>query len=218
MELEPHNQDIIKLLTKLKDVHTEYPDYMLAVRRQSYLKQMVEIEVGPSGGKGIGNATNAPKHPGTTPGVGTLLEIALIVAIIAEAGVMAYFYRAKLVDFIQSSVAEPGVEESTPLPAMSSSPATPSTLPSAAMITSTEEITVTPVRTSIPVMAGENNGSATPGIQSTSPAKGNNGNHYGQTPKPQRTKENNGKNDKPPKDEDKPPKDKPTKDKPPKKK
>ncbi|HEX2994377.1 MAG TPA: hypothetical protein VHP14_06125 [Anaerolineales bacterium] len=162
-----------------------------------------------------------------TPSASTLVEIALIVAIVAEAGVMAYVYRAKLVDFIQSVAAEPNAEEGTPPPVMSTapevlnvspSPATPSTLPSAAVTTSTKGITATPVRTSIPMMAGENNGSATPGIQSTSPAKGNNGNHYGQTPKPQRTKENNGKNDKPPQDGDKPPKDKPTEDKPPKKK
>src|SRR5512139_1957259 len=122
MELEPHNQDIIKLLTKLKDVHVEYPDHILAMRRQSYLKQMVEIEAGLSGGKGIGNATNAPKHPGMTPSASTLLEIALIVAVVAEAGVMAYFYRAKLTDFIQSIAADPNSEENTPPPVVSPSP------------------------------------------------------------------------------------------------
>ncbi|HMB24050.1 MAG TPA: hypothetical protein VKP08_14505 [Anaerolineales bacterium] len=188
---------------------------------------MVEIETGPSGGKGIGNATSAPKHPGMHPTAGTLLEVALIVAIVVEAGMMAYFYRAKLTDFFQPFAAGSKTEEVTPPPGVSASPeaarVSPSpaitpTLPSAAVVTGTEEMTVTPVQTSIPVMAGENNGSATPGIQSTPPSKGNNGNHYGQTPKPQRTKENSGKNDKPPKDDDKPPKDKPTKDKPPKKK
>lgn len=214
MELEPHNQDIIKLLTKLKDVHVEYPDNILVGRRQIYLKRMAEIELGMNGGSKA--ATANPKHPGTSPTVGTLLEAALIVAIVAESGVMAYFYRDKLADFVQTIATEPGVEEATPasvvpisseVMGISPSPAVPSTLPSAAVATA--EVPATSTSTPGPAMAGENSGSATPGVNST--PKGNNGNHYGQTPKPQRTKENSGKDDKPPKNDDKPIKDKPPK-------
>ncbi|HSB02208.1 MAG TPA: hypothetical protein VLE49_16280 [Anaerolineales bacterium] len=206
MEFDPQDQDIIRLLTKLKDVQGEYPEKMLLARRQSYLKRIMELEVGMSGGKAIRNASQNTKP------VSTLLETALIVAIVAEASVMAYFYRDKLADFVQTITTGARTEQGTPrvIPtALEGQGITPSpAITSTAATASLAVITDTPINTPIPGIAGDNN-NTTPGVSSTPVPNGNNGNHYGQTPKPERTKENNGNNDKPPKD-------KPTKDKPPK--
>jgi hypothetical protein len=213
MEFEPHDQDIITLLTKLKDVQGGYPENLFAARRQSYLKRMMEIELGMSGGNAIRNTRGNPKHPSTSPPAGTLLEVALIVAIVTEASVMAYFYRDKLADFVQTLTAGARAAEATPAPILPTSSAVQGitsspALTSTAVAASPTGITGTPTSTPMPALVDDNSSSTTPGVGSTPDPNGNNGHHYGQTPKPQRTKEN-GNNDKPPKD-DKPPKGKPT--------
>jgi hypothetical protein len=214
MEFEPHDQDIIRLLTKLKDIHGEYPENLLVTRRQSYLKRMIETELGMSGGNEIKKARGNTKHPSASPPASALLETALVVAIVTEASVMAYFYRGKLADFVQTVTAGARAEEATSAPVIPTSSAvqgiTPSpAITSTAVAASPTGIAGTPTSTPMPNLVGDHGSSTTPGVSSTPDPKGNNGNHYGQTPKPERTKEN-GNNDKPPKD-DKPPKEKPTK-------
>ncbi len=208
MEFNPHDQDIVRLLTELKDVQGEYPESMLAARRQSFLKQMKGIHVDLSGNHGT-----QPSSRSTA--ISTLLETVLIVAIVAEAGVMTYLYRDKLGNFFRDVTTQPKAEDATPAPIIptslkfleiSPSPA----IPPAALTASPTEIIETPTSAVNPAMMS-NNSSATPGIASTPAPKANNGHHYGQTPKPERTKENNGNNSKPTKD--KSPKDKPTKSK-----
>lgn len=209
MEFEPHDQDIVTLLTKLKNVQGEYPENLLAVRRQSYLKRIMEIELGMSGGNAIRNTRGNPKHPSTSPPAGTLLEVALIVAIVTEAAVMGYFYRDKLANFVQTVTAGGRAEEATPAPILPTSAAVSGITPSPALTStavaasSTGEIPGTSTNTSAPALLSDNSGSTTPEVGSTPDPNGNNGHHYGQTPKPQRTKENGNNN--------KPPKEKPTK-------
>ncbi len=206
MEFNPHDQDIVRLLTELKDVPGEYPENMFVARRQSFLKQMNDMNLSMGGNHGIQPSSRSPA-------ISTLLETALIVAIVAEAGVMTYLYRDKLGNFFRDITINPKVEDATPAPIIPTSlkllEISPSPVLSSTMLTaSPTEITETPTSTVNPAMMN-NNSSATPEIGTTPVPKGNNGHHYGQTPKPQRTKENNG--NKP--TEDKSPKDKPTKSK-----
>jgi hypothetical protein len=101
-----------------------------------------------------------------------------------------------------------GVQEVTPPPVhtelqiqgVTPSPPVTATLPSVTLSVSPTgtELTSTPVPG---VVVDDNN---TISANSTPAPNGNNGNHYGQTPKPQRTKEPKNNNDQPPKDNSKP--------------
>ncbi|HET9911735.1 MAG TPA: hypothetical protein VFQ13_07590 [Anaerolineales bacterium] len=219
MEFDLQDQDIINLLTKLKDAASEYPEHMLAARRQSFLKQMTAVGLGIGAVAGIKNALE--KTPRTHPFTVTLVEAILIAAILIEISAMAYIYRAKLADFFQTITASSTVEEVTPPPVLptalevqgiSPAPAVTSILASTTPGTEPASVVVTSTGTAVPGTILEANQ-----ISATPDPKGNNGNHYGQTPKPERTKENKPpKNDKPPKEkENKPPKEetKPPKDK-----
>lgn len=219
MEFDPQDQDIINLLTRLKDTDAKYPEPMLVARRRSFLKQMTEVGLGIGTAAGIKSGLKKAKIPRISPFTGTVLETVLITAIVIETSAMAYFYREKLADFFQTIAATSKVEEVTPLPVMptalevqdvSPSLAVVSPIASATPITGPVVVMVTPTGTPVPGNTLEVNQS-----NSTPDPKGNNGNHYGQTPKPERTKENNGNNNKPPKENDKPPKEetKPPKDK-----
>jgi hypothetical protein len=208
MEFDRQDQDIINLLRKFKDVVSEYPEHMLEARRQSFLKQMTAVGLGMDAAEGGENALE--KISGTHPFTSTLLEAALIAAILIEITAMAYIYREELTDFFQTIIASPKIEEGTPPPVLptalevqgvSPSPAMTSILASATPVTEPAIVVVTSTGTAIPGTILEANQ-----ISATPDPKGNNGNHYGQTPKPERTKEN-----KPPK-EDKPPKEKDDKD------
>lgn len=199
MEFDPQDQDIINLLTKLKDVASEYPEPMLVGRRQSFLKQMTEIGLGAGA---VPSITNAPGHTHTpgkiSPFTSTLLEAALITAIVIETSTMAYFYRGKLASFFETITTNSKIEQGTPLPVVptsleiqnvSPSPAATTTLAPATSITESAALMVTSTSTPVPGNTLEANQAS-----STPDPKGNNGNHYGQTPKPERTKTNNGNN------------------------
>jgi hypothetical protein len=227
---------------------------MLVARRRAFLKRMGEISLGIPADMGIENAVREVKPSPVSSATTTLVETALVVAIIAEASIAAYFYRDQLAAFFTGAVAEPRVQEVTPLPAVAtlyevqgivSSPALTAPVPSATVWSapSPTGIAVTPTGTPIPGVADNNaitatgeanllnsattgepnllNSTPVPNNSDSSGTNGNNGNHYGQTPKPERTKENGNnpppkeENDTPPKDNnDKPPKD--NNDKPPK--
>ena len=216
MEFDPRDQDIIRLLTKLKDANVEYPENMLVARRQSYLKRMAEIQSGLNGGQKIKNAVKNTKPTHVPTVTRTILETTLLVVILVEASAMAYFYREKLADFFQTIMIASSPEEVSPPPAVPTSLPVQGVTPSPAidsttMVAGPLGTTITPTSTPIPGIVGDNR-SNTPGVNSlnsTPDPNGNNGNHYGQTPKPQRTKENKGNNDTPPKNNGKPPKDEP---------
>jgi hypothetical protein len=222
MQFDPEDQEIIRLLTKIKEAEGAYPEHMLVARRRSYLKRMVEISLGIPPEPVIDKAAKEVKPSQISPATSTLVETALVVAIIAEASTVAYFYRDQLADFFRRTSVEPRVQEVTPPPVVPTaleiqeiapSPALSVTAPSAATWSppTPTGITVTPTGTPLPgVIPGvvDTINTVTPGeanLLNATPGP-NDGNHYGQTPKPERTKENG--NNPPPKDnEDKPPKD-----------
>jgi len=190
MELDPKDQDIVRLLAKLKNAGGEYPSGMLWSRRQRYLRQVAEV------GFGIGISGAIPKRitrhgkkiSSGPPTMGTLLEATLVAAIIAEAGTMAYLYRDKIASAIQSAIASPQARE-TSSPNYNVSP--PPQIQLTPTVYNTGTLTSNP--TDMPT------GTSTPLLLNTSVAgndqltpvpdpNGNNGNHYGQTPKPERTK------------------------------
>ena len=214
MGFDAQDKEIVRLLTKLKDADGKYPSDLLVARRQHYLKQMGQIGLGIGMGAVIKNAGKVGKAPALSSTTSTVLESALVVAIVAETGTVAYFYRDKLAEIFQKITKESRVQEvsSSPSPVnagqeiqgVTPSPPLISTLPSATLSVSptTIELSSTP----IPGVVEENNtvsASSTPAPNVNNGNNGNNGNHYGQTPKPQRTKEpkNNNNNDKPPKDD-----------------
>jgi hypothetical protein len=121
MEFDPEDQEIIRLLTKLGDAEGAYPKQMLEARRQSFLTQMGQIGLGIGADQGIQNAPKDVKPPSAPPAVSALLETALVVAILAEAGTVAYFYRDQLADFFRNAGIEPWVQEVTPAAAVTTS-------------------------------------------------------------------------------------------------
>lgn len=237
MEFDPEDQDIIQLLTKLREAEAKYPEELMAARRQSYLKRMGEIGLGIGAERGMEEAAKDVKTSTVSSATSTLVETVLVIAIIAEALTVGYFYRDKLADLVRTITAEARVQGVTPPPAVptslgiqaiTSSPALISTIPSAATLTISAEIPIITTGTPLPGVVdnnsidntGVNLLNATPAPNGINGSNTNNGNHYGQTPKPERTKENGNnpapKEDKPPKENnDKPPKennDKPPKD------
>jgi hypothetical protein len=129
-----------------------------------------------------------------------LLEAALVVAIVAEAGAAAYIYRDQISALVRSYASQPRVEEVTSVPATDFSPILPGPiLSNPTEVTTTPSAEVTPSGTPIPGAAASaassaginDNNQNSPGIQSNSTPdpNGNNGNQYGLTPKPDRTRD-----------------------------
>ena len=208
MGINAKDTDVFHLLKQLKDADGTYPQELLAPRRQGYLKQVAAI----SGGVGLATAlkTTVKAHgAGSLPAAGTLLEGLLVVAIVAEASTAAYFYRDKIRELYRSITNSPKVEQ------VSSPPVLPSPIAEfeftiTPVPTGTVTVTETPLVTPS-LLADEpsqNNGNGqdagTGGSSSTSQAvstavpaddstsNGDNGNHYGQTPIPERTKDPGG--------------------------
>jgi len=204
MGFDAQDKEIVRLLTKLKDTDGKYPPDLLAARRQGYLKQMGQMALGIGLGAGLKNAVRSGKAPVLSSATSTVLESALVVAIVAETGTVAYFYRDKLSDFFQTitneakEVTPPPVSTELGIQGVTPSPAVTATLPSVTLSLSSTgtEFTGTP----LPGLVEDGN---TISADSTPAPNGNNGNHYGQTPKPQRTKEPTNNIEKPPKDNSK---------------
>ena len=198
MGYDTQDQEVIKLLKQLKKADGEYPQDLLVARRQRYQVRMAQI------GLGIGTNIGIKDHRTSGPpsAAGTLLETILVVAILAEASAVGYFYRDKVTNFLQKITSPSAVEKVPTLSAptileiqgMTPSPFLTSTVISPSL---TQSVSSTPVPSFI-----ENNDTAATQANSTPDPNGNNGNHYGQTPKPERTKENN---DQPAKDNNNPP-------------
>jgi hypothetical protein len=184
MGFDPKDQEIIGLLTKLKNAnggYGEYPQDMFAIRRQGYLKQVAGLGLSAGLGTGIKNPIRTGKAAGAAPATSTLLEIVLVVALVVEASTVAYMYREKLVDVFQTF---------THTQEVVSPPVNPSPLPTLGISqVPTETQTDTPTGTAIPGVTNNNGGGNTQ-VNSTLVPNGNNGNHFGQTPKPDVTKDN----------------------------
>jgi hypothetical protein len=219
MERQSKDQDVVKLLRKLKDTEAKYPEQMFVARRHMYLRRMAEIGMGIGVDTAIKETPKAPPPSSASPVTSTLLEAALVLAIVVEASAVAYFYREKLADFFQTITSEPRVQEVTSLPVASTAPAfegltpspvaaslTPSvTLASPTLSSSPTGVSVTLTRTPIPGIAEEeSSGSGGASQANSTPVPDGNagnpldhddqGNHYGQTPQPERTIEPGGTN------------------------
>ena len=217
MEFEPQEQEIVSLLTKLKGAEGQYPEHMLVARREMFLQRMSEISMGISPDAGLPDAAASTSPPPISPVTGTILETALVVAIIVEASAVAYFYRDQLADFFETITVEPRVElvASPPVPTtaleiqgVTPSPVITPTLPSTSIVISPSSIvtTLVPAVTPLPGVAEEDNSNNTSGasgaeivtVDSTPVPSGNNtsnpdpGNNAGQTPEPEPTRDDNG--------------------------
>ena len=105
MGFDPEDQEVIRHLRKLSQADNEYPPKLLASRRQRFLRQMGEVSLGMGAGVSQQQAIKNIKAPPTTPIASTLLETILVVAIVAEAGAVTYFYRDKLATILKAFVA-----------------------------------------------------------------------------------------------------------------
>ena len=223
-EFDPKDEKVVELLAKLKNANSAYPSAMLESRRRSFMSQMAGMGVGAAFKNAVKNGNGTG---GTSTTTGLLLETTLIVAIVAEAIVLAYIYRDRLVDVFKSTSTTPAIQEVTSLPAITSSFPTleiPEVSISAVpevSVSAIPEVSLSDIPTEIashippgtptPAVAeslNANNSEAATLTGSTPDPNGNNGNngnHYGQTPKPERTKEKdadnpgNGNGDKAPK-------------------
>lgn len=212
MGIDAKDSELFQLLKKLKDTNGTYPPALLSARRQGYLKQVAQIGSGAGLAVALKETVKHGKGVATSaPTAGTLLEGLLVVAIVIEAGAAAYFYRDKLTDIFHSITGSPRVEEVANPPVLSS-PIANFEFTSSPIVTTTETITVTETATPFgtPTLLAEQptnpsgsngsttvNGSGGDGVTqavSTPNAAGggtneNNGNKYGHTPIPERTKE-----------------------------
>ena len=197
MEIDPKDNDVFQLLKKLKEANGAYPQDLLSLRRQGYLKQVAEVGGGAGLALGLRNTLKSGRGAGLPPTAGTLLEGLLVVAIVAEASTVAYFYRSKVTEFFQNFTNTPKVETvanppilTSPIPGLVISP----TLSPDVTVTMTETATAisTPsLMAQDPTNPGDGQGSSSSGSSAVSTPNPNedSGNHYGQTPKPDRTKE-----------------------------
>jgi hypothetical protein len=206
MGIDPQNTDVFQLLEKLKEANGTYPQELLALRRQGYLKQVAAVSGGAGLAMALKNTAKGAKGTALPPAASSVLEGILVVAIIAEAGAAAYFYRDKIADLFHSLSGSPKVEE-VANPPVASSPIPGLEIGLTPVLTVTE--TATPISTPSPLLAEQatqngtsqesqaNPSNPTEATQGGSPAVStpdvndntNNGNHYGNTPIPERTKE-----------------------------
>lgn len=215
MDYDPKEIEVINLLEKLKQANVAYPREMLALRRQGYIKQVTEIIAGAGLAIGLKNTIKSGGGSAGSPAAGTLIETLLVVAIIAEAAAVTYFYRDQLTDFFKTFSNEPRVEEVSQPPVMPSLVAEIESTPTPSLVpTGTGTPTSTPSAEFAlePTRQGEESSSqsvSTPGPSLSTPGSGgnsgsqpgmtpqpantresgNSGNQYGLTPKPDRTRE-----------------------------
>lgn len=195
MELLPNDKKVIDLLSKLKNSDGAYPSDILTARRQGYLRQVANIGLGIGVGAGLKNVAKSGNGAGTVATITSkILETALIAAIAIEAGAAAYLYRDKIADLIRNYTSSANVQEVAP--PSDNSAAEGSELiaitesPSATAATPSATAAVTLSSTLAPVISEENNGTGS-SVNATPDPGDQNGNQYGLTPKPERTKDPN---------------------------
>lgn len=216
MEFSSSDKQVVDLLSKLKNTGGTYPAAMMASRREAYMKQIANMGLGIGIGTRIKNTAKSGTGAGTVATITSkILETALITAIVLEAGAAAYLYRDKIASLIRSSntssssvqeVSTPSEDAAAPSKVSVKSTESPSdtvTVPSSTATTAPSSTVTTPpntvtviVVTPSPQAAGNQNSGVNINSGVTPNPGGNNGNHYGQTPKPEQTKDNNKDKDK----------------------
>ena len=192
MELTPNEQQVVNLLSKLKNSNGSYPSDILAARREAYLKQVANLGLGIGIGAGL---KHAAKGSGNGAGAAATitsktLEIILIAAIAVEGSTAAYLYRDKIADLVKTYTGSSNVQVTAP-PAGDVSTLSPGLVEIEGSPSATA---LTPSGTPSPEVAinnNNNNNNATSSSVNATPNPDNNGNQYGLTPKPVRTKDNN---------------------------
>ena len=194
-ERSPDPQEIIGLLSKLKDSTPDYPANLMAARKAAFIKQTLAIKLHGHSGKGGGDGGSAGSGGsggsgalgGMSTAQGIMLQAVIGVWIIAAMLTAAYVFRNQIIDLLQNnhiiSV------EVTQVPAIDS------TLPD--LITPATEVSPTegtPTSISATATPGAPSGEspnievtpdASSSIQNTpDDAKDNPGLHLGQTPGP----------------------------------
>lgn len=211
MEFSSSDKQVIDLLSKLKNTGGTYPAAIMASRREAYMKQIANIGLGIGMGTRIKNTAKSGTGAGTVATVTSkILETALITAIVLEAGAAAYLYRDKIASLVRASntgsssvqeVSTPSEDTAFPSDVSVKSTETlsgmvtvpPSTVTSApsSTVTTPPNTVTTILATPSPETAKNHNSGANINSGVTPNPSGNNGNHYGQTPKPEQTKDNN---------------------------
>jgi len=197
-------QEILRLLSNLKNAENNYPLEMIQSRRDMFIQQAAAITVSSrTAGTGTNSGGDSGLRASGKPGAGSsslgmFLEAALVITIALEAGVAAYIYRDKIYDFINTTFS-PKVEVATyPTDEFA---VTPDDLPvtggePSAEPTVTLTVTVTLTDTPPPLLVAtesyeDKTNNAVKEAVSTPTPQENPGNHFGNTPKPERTKDAN---------------------------
>jgi hypothetical protein len=186
-------EEIINLLSKLKDETPDYPAEMLAGRKAAFLKQVVNIKIdgkgqGGEGGQQGGSPSAASSGGAASPGM--LLQALVGFSVVAAMLTAAFALREKIVEALQENEVLVR-DESSPQPQIGSTPLAPEATPA---VPSLAAPAVADPQSEInesdpPVDLGDTN------IDGASVAKGtpdpdsaldktktNNGLHLGQTP------------------------------------
>lgn len=208
MEFDEQDNDVIRLLTKLKESEGNYPVDMMTSRRQGYVKQIAALGIGAGAGVALKASSKGAGGSSIPPIAGTILETALIIAIVAEAGLVAVINRQKVLDFFRTISSQVVVEQiATSTPPDSAVPLVEPLLIGTVeprlidTVEPTEAVTETSTAVGTPspdmMLVTDTEGDdvdTADALQanSTPDPNDNNGNHYGQTPIPVRTKASGG--------------------------
>ena len=175
------SQDVIRLLSKLKDSTPDYPLDLMAARRATILQAVVALQIHGSGLSGKGGGDGGMGGTGGSGALGgastaqtILLQAVIGVWIIAAMLTAAYVFRDQIIDLLQDNGI---VEEMTQAPFNEST--APAILSPATEIIPTE---ITPLAgTAVPGV--EPGMEATPEVEKAPVAPNDNpGLHLGQTP------------------------------------
>lgn len=183
MPRQPLNsQEIVRLLSMLKDSTPNYPIDLMNARKAAFLIQAVAIKLdgnglsGKGGGDGgIGGSGGSGVLGGMSTAQTILLQAVIGVWVIAAMLTAAYVFRGQIIDLLQDNGI---VVETTQVP--SSEPTVPATILPATEVPTTE-FAPTPTTGDLQVFEATPDGSSN--IQNTPyGSKQNPGLHLGQTP------------------------------------
>jgi len=195
------DKDVLQIFTSLKHAENKYPQEMIDSRRDTFAKQAAAMAIlakaGGSGATSAGTGQAATTASSSTTGMGSLsmgklLETALVIAIVAEAGVAAYVYREKIAEFISSTFG-PKVEQAANPPDNSSSDiiAIDENTAESPVGTSTVTATLTPTPPGYINSESEDNNGDEQVASTPAPTDDKNGLHLGQTKQPSKEPKKN---------------------------
>jgi hypothetical protein len=208
MEYNEQDNDVIRLLRQLREAEGGYPVEMMTSRRRGYVKQIAALGIGAGVGVALKASAKGAGGSSIPPIAGTIVETILIVAIVIEAGVVAITNREKVLELFRSTSSQPAVAQISTSTPDSAIPVVEPMLIDTLEPTQIVVETFTAVSTPSPDMLlftdmtdmndmNVDDVDAEADLQSNSTPAPNddNGNHYGQTPIPARTKSSGGGSD-----------------------